>query len=247
MDDRYEIVFYHGHRFDRMTVQALQAMEKRLGYELTILQGSYNGGVGASAGTHDGGGAVDLAPADAANKVRVGREVGFAIWERQPIPNLWPHHVHGILIGDAEASPSALRQVAQYRNHTNGLADFGSDNTWHPSPIAAYHYRHKPPVPTIQVDLSNLRVDFFNALEGKAGNSPKGRVKVVQRVMNKKMPDASPPLFVDGIVGEHTLDRWGRWEDKIGNRKGADPDKPRIPDPHSLRALLRGTIYFMVP
>jgi hypothetical protein len=67
-DDRYELTTYGdpvAKTVDRMTAQALDKAARRLGYPLTIVQGSYHRGVGASAGTHDGGGVVDLAPWDA--------------------------------------------------------------------------------------------------------------------------------------------------------------------------------------
>jgi hypothetical protein len=237
----YEIVTYHGHRFDRMTVQALQEMERRLGYELSIAQGSYNHGVGASAGTHDGGGAVDLAPADAAHKVRVGREVGFAMWERQPIPGLWPHHVHGILLGNQKVSPAAFRQTIAYRNRRDGLAGNRMDNTYHPSPIRNYVYRTGPLLPTITrtIDLSNVRIDFFNAHDGVVSNSSHPRGRIIQKLLNKRN---SAGLVVDGVIGPKTLAAWKRWE-----RANGDSTPNSIPDEAQLRALLRGSAYRLVP
>lgn len=243
MDDRYEIVWFRGHRTDKMTAQALLEVERRIGYELTVVQGGYNGGVGkvsASAGTHDGGGAVDLAPADAARKVRIGRDVGFAMWERQELwsggRRIWGHHVHGILIGNAKASPSALRQVGSYRRHRDGLAGDGWDDTPRPTVIHAYKYKVEP---TIGVSATGLRVDFLNALDGNAGNSPHRRVRIVQRRLNARLGGAD--LLVDGVVGEKTLNHWGRWEAGL---PGGAVGRPRLPDPETLRPLLRGTIWY---
>lgn len=131
----YERVVVQGHTLNNRTVAMLTEMEARLGYDLTVLQGSYNaGGVSASSGTHDGGGAVDLAPFDWANKVRVGRRVGFAIWHRTPIPDVWPEHCHGIAIGDREMSDAAASQVVQYQAHTDGLAGHSRDDfPFHPN------------------------------------------------------------------------------------------------------------------
>lgn len=234
----YEIVTFRGHLFDRMTVAALLEMEKRLGYELSIMQGSYHHGVGASAGTHDGGGAVDLAPADAQNKQRVGREVGFAMWERQPLPGVWPHHVHGILVGNVKASPVAQRQVSAYRQHRDGLVSNSIDYTWHPSPIKPYVYKTAPAV-LRKLDLSNLRIDFLSALDGHITNAPSGGVKVVQRLLNKRIRAG---LLVDGIVGPKTLAAWKAWE-----RKNGDSTPNSVPDAAQLTALLKGSTYRMVP
>lgn len=137
----YDIITRDGHKVDRITDAALKAAESRLGYSLTLLQGSYNaGGVGASAGTHDGGGAVDLAPWDWQNKVHAMRSVGFAAWHRPAIKGLWVEHIHCILVGNAKLSSSAAQQVDQYRRHRDGLANQGPDNTWHPSPIPVFRW-----------------------------------------------------------------------------------------------------------
>lgn len=128
-DDRYDRVVFHGRTMNKWTQQALEACEKALGYELTITQGSYNAGkVSASAGTHDGGGVVDLAHADWQNKVRVLRENGFAAWHRLPSQGPWPEHIHCVLIGDIDAAPSAQRQVESYRAGRNGLANNARDD-----------------------------------------------------------------------------------------------------------------------
>ncbi|MGH3498430.1 MAG: hypothetical protein ACRDP1_13295, partial [Nocardioidaceae bacterium] len=130
------------------TEMMLHAAEKRLGYQLTVIQGSYNaGGVSASAGTHDGGGAVDLAPYDWANKVRAMRSIGFAAWHRPAIPGLWGEHIHCIAIGDIDLSPAAAQQVHDYFNGLDGLAGEAHDNEWRPNPIPIYpvHPFAKPP------------------------------------------------------------------------------------------------------
>lgn len=136
----YDRTTYHGKTVDQMTKQALQAVEKKLGYTLTILQGSYHKGVGASAGTHDGGGVVDLAPYDHVRKVRAARQVGFAAWYRPAIPGVWPNHIHMVLIGNARLAPIAASQVIDYRNHRSGLKGHVHDPTWHPSPIPLFKF-----------------------------------------------------------------------------------------------------------
>jgi hypothetical protein len=145
-DDRYEHVTFRGHTVDRYTMAALLECERRLGYELTVLQGSYNaGGVGASSGTHDGGGAVDLAPFEADRKVKVAREVGFAAWHRLPSQGKWVEHVHMILVGDQKMSAAAADQVTDYRNGRNGLANHLPDPTPRPNPIPMFNYQGTPP------------------------------------------------------------------------------------------------------
>jgi hypothetical protein len=90
--------------------------EKRLGVQLTIVQGSYRAGNGASAsaGTQDGGGVVDLRtwnlPGNCPPQlvVKVLRQVGFATWYRAPAQGFDPH-IHAAAIGDRDLAASADR------------------------------------------------------------------------------------------------------------------------------------------
>jgi hypothetical protein len=125
---------------NRRTAAALDVVHEKLGYELTITQGSYHKTTAASAGTHDGGGAVDLAPFEADKKVHALRAVGFAAWHRLPSQGDWPEHVHGILRGDQQLSPQAAAQIVSYDNHRNGLANNDADDTWHPDPKVTFDY-----------------------------------------------------------------------------------------------------------
>ena len=116
---------------NRRTAAMLREAERRLGTDLRIFQGSYNAGVvAASGGTHDGGGAVDVWPANGRvdDTVRVLRKVGFAAWHRTPTQGPWGHHIHAVSVDDAEKAPSAARQVADYRKGLNGLANRGKDD-----------------------------------------------------------------------------------------------------------------------
>lgn len=137
----YDITTHDGKRVDWLTKAALLAAEKRLGYKLTVAQGSYNAGrVAASAGTHDGGGVIDLVAFDHERKVRVLRSIGFAAWYRPELPGVWGPHIHAVLIGNARLSDSARRQVAAYRDGRDGLANNNPDPTWRPNPIPVFKW-----------------------------------------------------------------------------------------------------------
>lgn len=102
-------------------------------FRYAITQGSYNaGGVSASFGTHDAGGAVDLSVRHRDDLRILSREIepmiwalrvaGFAAWlraENQLEPGS-PIHIHAIAIGDAEASPAAAAQVGGAFGYFNG-------------------------------------------------------------------------------------------------------------------------------
>lgn len=166
MPKPYDKTTHDGKTVDWLTKAALMVCEDRLGYPLTVVQGSYHKGVSASAGTHDGGGVIDLAPWDWENKVRVLRSVGFAVWHRPKLPGVWNEHIHAVLIGNKKLAPVAARQVTSYRQHRDGLAANGRDTTWHPSVIPTFHWIE--PLRVDGVDLSHHNVIPDNAFtEGK--------------------------------------------------------------------------------
>jgi hypothetical protein len=98
-----------------------------------ITQGSYNpGGVDASFGTHDAGGAVDISVrsrvdwsvlwAEIPYMIEALRISGFAAWVREE-GELFPNsaiHIHAIAVGDAELSPIARAQVDGERGYLRG-------------------------------------------------------------------------------------------------------------------------------
>jgi hypothetical protein len=100
-----------------------------LGASFSATQGSFSTGVAASAGTHDGGGVVDLVPTGDGN-VGALRAVGFAAWNRGAAygsPS-FSDHIHAVALGDPTVSPGAAAQVMSYLAGGNGLADGGPDN-----------------------------------------------------------------------------------------------------------------------
>lgn len=129
MPHPYDRTTYDGptHVVDELTKAALDRVAGRLDYDLSLYQGSYHKGVGPSAGTHDGGGVVDLAPWDHVDKVRELRRVGFAAWYRPAIAGLWAAHIHAVLMGNRKLSPAARAQVAEYLAGFDGLAGSGRD------------------------------------------------------------------------------------------------------------------------
>lgn len=156
--DPYERVTYHGKAVDRRTQAAIEVAEHRLGYDLTIVQGSYTSAVGASAGTHAGGGVVDLAPYEHARKVRVLRDLGWAAWYRPARRGVWGPHIHAVLIGHRTMSPEAAAQVVAYVNGRDGLAAGAADpNPYRPDPPVVFDYRAALRDTRIRTRISGLR------------------------------------------------------------------------------------------
>lgn len=126
---------YSGKTVNQRTRDMLAEASAMLGRDIRVTQGSYNaGGVSASAGTHDGGGAVDISVRDLTTKqrwqtVKALRTVGFAAWLRTPDQGPWVAHIHAIAVGDTDLPNSARNQVADYYVGRNGLANHAADNT----------------------------------------------------------------------------------------------------------------------
>lgn len=118
------------------TRDMLRAVEAMLQTRLTLVQGSYRAGAGASAsaGTHDGGGVVDIRTWDLPGKgltpeqvVLALRRAGFAAWFRTKAQGFDPH-IHAVAIGDKQLHPTAKAQVEAYYRGRNGLANNGRDD-----------------------------------------------------------------------------------------------------------------------
>lgn len=194
-----------------------------------VVQGSYNaGGVSASAGTHDGGGAVDLSTygwGDLGDKkwiVKQGRLAGFAAWLRPYLPGEWNEHVHAIAIGDGEMSSGARSQVSDYYAGRNGLANHAADPDPRVKPIPVW---------------DNVPLKSINGLvayrQFKVKN-PKARttVKRIQWVLNEKL---GTDLICDGVAGPKTRAAYKLWEKKIGA-----PATDGVPGKFGLNQLGRG-------
>jgi hypothetical protein len=147
-------------------------------------QGSYSGGVSASAGTHDGGGAIDLAGQDAGMTQAhrdviesAGRQVGLAMWIRTPDQSDWPWHLHGIAVqpggkGDRGVlSSGAHGQVIDYFEGRNGLASGAADDgprqwvgvTWETYQSSA------PPPPKDEDDMPKARIFTLLGTDNSTG------------------------------------------------------------------------------
>ncbi len=115
------------------TKNMLVEAERLLGRDLVLEQGSYNpGGDPTSAGTHDGGGAVDISVQGMTSTTRTAaaralRQVGFAAWVRSPAQGNWPWHIHAVAISDTDLASQAQHQVGDYYLGQNGLAGRGPE------------------------------------------------------------------------------------------------------------------------
>jgi len=121
-----------GHKLNTRTNRMKMAAARRLRRDckFSVTQGSDSTDVGESAGTHAGGGALDISVKRGCGErhrsaVRALRQVGFAAWYRPWVGN---EHIHAIAISDPDLSGPAQRQVSEYYRGGDGLEGDGSDN-----------------------------------------------------------------------------------------------------------------------
>jgi hypothetical protein len=149
------------------------------GFVFRVTQGSYNGGVSASAGTHNGGGALDystsaLSRSNKTAMVAALRRVGFAAWVRPYRAGVWTEHVHAISIqpggryDQGVLSRGAHSQVKSYYDGRDGLSGNGPDPhaglgiepiTW--EAYKAAQVPPPPPPPPVPAPTTRKARDMF--------------------------------------------------------------------------------------
>ncbi|NUN15965.1 MAG: peptidoglycan-binding protein [Myxococcales bacterium] len=129
----YTIVWFRGVKMNartkEMVLRAETILQSDFGhkdFKFEFSQGSYNESVSASAGTHAGGGALDIRTVGKTTKtvdhmVKALRTAGFAAWSRGRGHDSLPPHIHAIAIGDKKASWQAQQQVIEYAKGGDGL------------------------------------------------------------------------------------------------------------------------------
>lgn len=117
MNDKKKLP-WRGRLLNARTILMLQAAERALGQRMVITQGSFNGTVPTSRGTHDRGGVMDLSVhvpgTSTRKKVRELRKAGFAAWHRTPdqfpAEDHVPEHIHAVSLFDNNLAPNAQAQ-----------------------------------------------------------------------------------------------------------------------------------------
>ena len=125
-------VAFDGQTVNKRTAAMLTEAASILGEPLRLDQGSYSTSDPTSAGTHAGGGAVDInvdgwSAARRRTVTGVLRSIGFAAWTRSPAEGDWPWHIHAVAISDPDLAPEAQAQVGDYYLGRNGLKNNGPD------------------------------------------------------------------------------------------------------------------------
>jgi hypothetical protein len=141
----YSLIAINGMLLNQRTLSMLEQAAQLYRGELeitghAITQGSYNSGVTASFGTHDGGGAVDLSVMrrgtytvlydEIEPLIQAMRVAGFAAWLRE-LDELYPGspiHVHAVAVGDQHLSAAASQQLTGDFGYFRGYNGIPSPN-----------------------------------------------------------------------------------------------------------------------
>jgi hypothetical protein len=202
-----ERITYQGKTLQGGTLKALYRAQQLLGGRFNVMQGSFNTSVGASKGTHRGGGVVDLDNDGSswAGAVAALRHVGFAAWHRDPSQGPWGHHIHAVQIGNPTLSPEAAAQVQSYLRGGNGLAGYAM-GAWKllTSHLAMVH-RGEMVVPAGPAE------EIRRVVKGSTGR-PSGTVGTTTTIVNNYIIEA--PNYVgdkdDLVKALDQLNRRGR-------------------------------------
>jgi len=178
----------NGRTLSRRDWALLEDAGRAAGVPVRVVQGSWSRG-SLSAGTHSGGGAFDLSvrgmtEAQALRLVHELRKRNVAAWLRSRRFGWYRgDHIHGIVKDSPGLSYGARRQVINYNQGLNGLANKRRDP--HPRPKQTPFAGAPTPLPAdVRVRLANLRY-------GKRNDD----VRDLQRALG---------IVADGIYGPRT-------------------------------------------
>lgn len=177
------VITWRGVRVHEQTRDQLLEVERLTGIRVRPTQGSYSTAVGASAGTHSEGGAVDLS-VDGLTKGQITalvfacRRVGLSgTWFRPYRRGVWAAHIHCVSTDGPDLAPSAARQIDERRKGGDGLV--GDQPDPHANmqiPIRTWaQYRALPAMPAYPAEGWTA----FRA--GRRGD----HVKLVQRALGR--------------------------------------------------------------
>lgn len=142
----YDRVTFRGRQMNARDAAAHLESERRFGATVYIPQGGFNpGGVAASGGAHDAGGALDWSLSGMSSRAKkrwdhAVKDTGWCAWHRPYIDGLWPEHEHGVARGCKNLSPVAFGQVGAFDRKEDGLVGDGMDYSYRPQPKVEFDY-----------------------------------------------------------------------------------------------------------
>jgi hypothetical protein len=211
MDDKFDVVTRDGFKNTTMGWQFFDTMVEESGGLLTMIQAGWSDG-GLSANTHSLAMCNDYRtwnlPATLRERLIIeGRDLMGTMWYRTEADGFDPH-IHTNLIGDAPAHPTAVAQVASYRQGRNGLANGALDrNQYRPTLIRDYEYIQEEDMTPEQAKMLariDDRLDAFIDGERKRDAAERVRDKERFRALVTKQGQLADQLTV--VINKTTDD-----------------------------------------
>lgn len=238
----YTRTSYGGRTVNQRTKDMLESAARSFGKSITLTQGSYNKGVGASAGTHDGGGVVDISVLGMSASQRSSleqalRRAGFFAWIRTPAQG-FSYHIHAVAIGDKQLSSAARGQVAQGFADRDGLARRGPDASKDPYPAWVDKYGKHVSLDRPKEDelpgVSLKAVKF--AATHRASEEPEHGRRDVRYVQDALVATGHlrSGNYETGVFDVRTKEAYQRFQEQL---YGKGPDADGVPGQDSLTKL----------
>lgn len=177
---------------------AKQAAKDKKTYSLRIIQGCFNTGVPASAGTHDYDGCLDVQIVGMSWSAgqRFLRSCGWAAWWRKPSQGPWGDHIHMASLPKfmlqfvARVGIYVPGQIQAYYGKRDGLADGYSDRTWHPKNIQGTIFQYNAYLDSLDARerIHNLRKRLAAAVKGnftKIAHNLRGMIAGTRRGLDR--------------------------------------------------------------
>jgi len=165
----YDRVYFRGFPMNARDAAMVLDAERRFGATVAITQGPFHPGVGASSGTHDGGGAIDWSLSGMSSRRkrkwdRAVKDTGWCAWHRPYVYQLWPEHEHGVARGCRNLSELARWQAdVAFDARKSGLVDGAYDGSYRPDPEVEFQYRAWVRAEMDRRQIAQLREDIGTA------------------------------------------------------------------------------------
>lgn len=195
-------------------LQMVHLIRGDISNSLDVYQGCYHPGVGASAGSHDKGGPVDIGQFES-RQLRTQRECGWGAQHRTRAQGFSADHNHMFPIGCPHGSPLAMSQQRAWQNGRNGL--LGNGPITGPGPIGTETPHWKEGVKLMEAEIMSF-ADQVAAKVVAAQKKPPSSATIAKAVWNYGI--ASPGKSRELWTASHLTD----WLARVSGGSSAKVD-----------------------
>jgi len=188
-------------------LQMIHLIRGEISDSLTIFQGCYHKGVGASAGSHDKGGPVDIGQFQD-HHLQTQREFGWGSQHRTRAQGFSGDHNHMFPIGCTHGSPLAMSQQRAWQNGRNGLMSNGPITGPGPKGKDTPHW--KEGVREMEKEIMSFKDDVTKAVADevikRVGAAVWGADVIPNTFSGNAANKTVPPSYALQVLGTRTND-----------------------------------------